>query len=100
MRHEAKHPLPISTGYNARSSSSGYDYIRVQCGRCNDNFDIDADWIDRWAAFELREVERQRGKGYHSVGQLLDWEQNIARTVKGMRAYVKGPLKQRQRLGM
>lgn len=100
MKHLEKHPLPISRGYSGVRNAEGWERITVHCGKCKDSFDIDADWIDRWVAFELREVERQRGKDYHSAGQLLDWEQNIARTAKDMRAYVKGPLKRRQRLGI
>jgi hypothetical protein len=72
----------------------------VRCGKCKDSFDIDADWIDRWVAFELRGVERERGRSYHTPGELLDWENNIAQQAKEMRAYVAGPLKRRQRLGL
>lgn len=89
MKHEAKHLLPISTGYGQQGVGDRAQSIAVYCGRCDNRFDIDADWVDRWVAFELREVERQRGKGRRSVGQLLLWEQNITRAEDEMRAYLK-----------
>lgn len=89
MKHEAKHSLPVSRGYGMTSVGGHIQTIDVRCGLCKGSFDIDVDWVDRWVAFELREVERQRGKGRRSAGQLLDWEQNIDRAQTTMRTYLK-----------
>lgn len=74
MKHDAQHGLPISNGYSSSWSPGQEDSRRfvVHCGRCKDEFDVDAEWMERYFAASRKRVDDKLAHGYLTAGQHLD----------------------------
>lgn len=58
-RHEARHPLPISNGYGYSTGEGA----SVYCGRCDDTFAPDAEWVGRYFTARRDRLARDRHLG-------------------------------------
>lgn len=53
IAHAGRHQLPISNGYGGGLGNP----ITVYCGRCDDYFRPDTEWVGRYFAARRRRVE-------------------------------------------
>jgi hypothetical protein len=62
VKHDARHPLPISNGWSGGTRDGQELHPTTWCGRCKGNFEVDDDWIDRY-------LEMKRGRLLYQTQQ-------------------------------